>query len=99
MLQELVDNIASHAGETEAHGLLAQFGHALESVAETISMVIIAIGIVVALYRVLRVLILARRQDSRIRLDEYQEVRLGLARYLALALEFQLAADIVATTV
>jgi hypothetical protein len=33
------------------------------------------------------------------RLDEYKFLRIGLARYLAVALEFQLAADIIATSV
>lgn len=60
-------------------------------VAELISVSIIASGILVSLYKLLRPL---RLPDVRI----YNEVRLGFSRYLVLALEFELAADILGTS-
>lgn len=53
---------------------------------------IIAAGILVAL----RHLVVAMRREGG---DGFSTVRLELARYLALALEFQLAADILSTAV
>jgi len=99
MLLEVVGNIANHSGEPEGHGFLTQFGRVLESVAVIVSLVIIAFGLIVAIYRIVQGFFQARSQNSRTRLDRYQMVRLGLGRYLALALEFQLAADIVATSI
>ena len=99
MLQELVRNVASSSGEFEIHGFLSRIVHVLESVAEAVSVIIIAIGVIVSVYRMFRVALPYSRQPRSRRLDEYKFVRLGLARYLALALEFQLAADIIATSV
>ncbi len=53
---------------------------------------LIAIGVVVALVQLLRQL------ASHVR-GEFTAIRLTLARYLALALEFQLAADILSTAI
>jgi len=78
---------------------LAQLVHALESVAEFVSVFIIAMGLAVSVYRMLRIALPYGRQTVSRRLDEYKYVRTGLARYLALALEFQLAADIIATSI
>jgi uncharacterized membrane protein len=64
----------------------------IELIANLISVLIIAGGIVVASGRVLQTL---RRPD----LKHYNKVRLALSRYLILALEFQLAADIVVTAI
>jgi len=76
---------------------LAHIVHVLESVAELVSLFIIAAGIAVSVYRMLHTILTYR--DSNSRLGEYEYIRLGLARFLALALEFQLAADIIATSV
>jgi uncharacterized membrane protein len=62
----------------------------IELIANFISILIIAGGIVVASGRILQTL---RQPD----LKHYNKVRLALSRYLVLALEFQLAADIVRT--
>ena len=59
---------------------------------ETIGACVIAVGLVVAL----RVLLTTHSQNGRM---GFGEVRLTFARYLALALEFQLAADILSTAV
>lgn len=52
----------------------------------------IAIGSVISLYRFIRALLSRKETD-------FNAIRLTLARYLALALEFQLGADILSTAV
>lgn len=52
----------------------------------------IAIGSIISLYRFIRALISQQETD-------FNAIRLTLARYLALALEFQLGADILSTAV
>ena len=59
---------------------------------EVAAAVLIGIGIVLTLGRLVRVL----RQPN---FEGYEKSRLTLARFLALALEFQLAADVLATAV
>lgn len=59
---------------------------------ETVGACIVAIGVVVAIYQFAAVV--ARRET-----EDYNGIRLVLARYLALALEFQLGADILSTAV
>ena len=59
---------------------------------ETIGAVVIGIGILVALWAFLRAL--AAREPAN-----FNAIRLGFARYLALALEFQLGADILSTAI
>jgi uncharacterized membrane protein len=62
----------------------------IELIANFISVLLIAAGVVVASYKVLLTI---RRPD----LLHYNKARLAFSRYLVLALEFQLAADIVRT--
>jgi uncharacterized membrane protein len=62
----------------------------IELIANFISVLLIGAGIVVAFYKVLQTI---RRPD----LLHYNKARLAFSRYLVLALEFQLAADIVKT--
>ncbi len=59
---------------------------------ETIGALLVAVGTVVAVVRLLRQF--AARQAT-----DFTATRLTLARYLALALEFQLGADILATAI
>jgi uncharacterized membrane protein len=59
---------------------------------ETIGAALIAIGVVVALIKLVR-------QFVRHDVAEFTAIRLTLARYLALALEFQLGADILSTAI
>jgi uncharacterized membrane protein len=61
-------------------------------VAEIVAAVLIGVGILLTLARLIRVL----RQPN---FEGYERTRLTLARFLALALEFQLAADVLATAV
>ena len=58
---------------------------------ETLGVVIIALGVVVSLRSVVKIL-LARGHN-------FNAVRLQLARYLALGLEFQLGSDILSTAI
>ena len=59
---------------------------------ETVGVVFVATGVCVAIAQLARVLI--TRQPT-----EFTDIRLTLARYLALALEFELGADILGTAV
>ena len=59
---------------------------------ETIGALIIGIGVLIALVYFVRALIPPR-------VESYNKIRLVLARYLALALEFQLGADILSTAI
>lgn len=64
----------------------------LKLVVETIGAVIIGLGVVVSVSTFIRAWLVQRNAD-------FNKVRLILARYLALALEFQLGADILSTAV
>ena len=59
---------------------------------ETIGALLVAIGVAVAVVQLVRQL--AKHEAS-----EFTRIRLTLARYLALALEFQLGADILSTAI
>lgn len=59
---------------------------------ETVAAVLVAIGVIVAVVQLCRCF--ASRQQAA-----FTGIRLTLARYLALAIEFQLAADILSTTI
>ena len=64
---------------------------------ETTGALIIALGLLIALAAFVRAL--ARYREPGAATDGYNGVRLTLARYLALALEFQLGADILSTAI
>jgi uncharacterized membrane protein len=64
---------------------------------ETTGALIVALGIVIALWGFVRAF--ARRHSAAYAERGYTGVRLTLARYLALALEFQLGADILSTAI
>jgi len=64
----------------------------LKLAVEVVGAVIIGLGVFTSLYRFARALIPPQ-------FERYNEIRLNLARYLALALEFQLGADILSTAV
>uniref|UniRef100_UPI0040559E07 DUF1622 domain-containing protein n=1 Tax=Candidatus Electrothrix sp. TaxID=2170559 RepID=UPI0040559E07 len=64
----------------------------LKLAVEAIGALIIGLGVVVAVSTFIRAWIVQRQPD-------FNKVRLSLARYLALALEFQLGADILSTAV
>jgi uncharacterized membrane protein len=69
----------------------------LRLIIESTGAVIIAIGVVIAAATFVRAL--RRQRDPAYAAEGYNGVRLTLARYLALALEFQLGADILSTAV
>jgi uncharacterized membrane protein len=64
----------------------------IKTSAELISVLLVGAGVLVASYKVLQTI---RRAD----LKKYNEARLTFSRDLVVALEFQLAADIVGTAV
>ncbi len=64
----------------------------LKLAVETVGAVIIALGVILAAVEFVQVLFVKKGGD-------YNSVRLLLARYLALALEFQLGADILSTAI
>jgi uncharacterized membrane protein len=69
----------------------------LRLIIESTGAAIIALGLVIALYGFVRTF--RRRGDAAYAVEGFNGVRLTLARYLALALEFQLGADILSTAV
>lgn len=64
----------------------------LQTVAQIISILLIGVGISVSVYYLVRPL---RLPDIRV----YDEVRLVFSRYLVMALEFELASDILGTLI
>ena len=81
---------ASEAGGIEDTIIAAVQG--LKLVIETIGALIIGLGVLIALFYFVKALIPPQ-------VESYNKIRLVLARYLALALEFQLGADILSTAI
>jgi uncharacterized membrane protein len=92
LLQESVRGIVRGPGETFVEPTVVNLVSWLKLLVELTGAAIIAIGIVLAFVGFLRVLIASEP-------DNYNKIRLLLARYLALALEFQLGADILSTAI
>jgi uncharacterized membrane protein len=80
----------TEASESVGANLLHHFIHWLQLGAETSSAIIIGVGVVTAAYQLARLLLPVSGKS-------YQEIRFYLSRHLALALEFQLAADLLGT--
>ncbi len=76
----------------EVEGVILQGVEWLRLVVETVGALVIAAGIFVAAGNLIRNWVARPRPD-------FSAIRLSFARYLALALEFQLAADILSTAV
>ena len=76
----------------QTQNLVLQGVEWLRLTVETVGALTIAFGIAMAAFDLLRTL--AGRPDA-----DFAAIRLSFARYLALALEFQLAADILSTAV
>ena len=87
-LKALVTSPGEGAFETSIINLVQW----LKLMIETTGAIIIGIGVLIAVYDFIRALIPPQ-------LQAYNRIRLTLARYLALALEFQLGADILSTAV
>ena len=79
--------------------LLVQVVGWLSTATETISASIIAFGVAYAAVLTLGLAFPSAKGDAARRLDPRENIRLKLGRWLALALEFQLAADILKTSV
>jgi uncharacterized membrane protein len=82
--------ISPEAGSAET--LISSAVQWLRLSVETIGAIIIGMGVLVAIYKLM--VAIAQRQTG-----DYNQIRLGLARYLALALEFQLGGDILSTAI
>lgn len=80
-----------------AQGAVEQAVLWLRLVIETTGAIIIGLGLVIAAAAFVRAF--RRQRDPAYTAEGYNGVRLTLARYLALALEFQLGADILSTAI
>jgi len=92
LLQEEAGGIITAPGETGVEGTIANLVLWLKLLVETLGAIIIGVGIIATAYVFLRSL-------GSHRTESYDRIRLTFARFLALALEFQLAADILGTAV
>ena len=90
--QETGRHLLAAPHDTAAEGTIINLVQWLRLTIETVSAVIICIGVLIALFEFIRLLIPPQ-------MESYNRVRLTLARYLALALEFQLGADILSTAI
>lgn len=91
--QENIQNLAVAEGVySSVEQLIIFAGRWLELAIETVSAIIIGIGIVLAIYRI--ILHFKEEQSSN-----FNYIRLTLGKFLVLALEFQLAADILSTAI
>jgi uncharacterized membrane protein len=93
LLQQGAERTLVHApGEGALEATIINLVQWMRLIIETTSAVIICIGVVVALFEFARLLIPPQTEG-------YNRIRLTLARYLSLALEFQLGADILSTAI
>jgi len=99
MMQEISGSIASSAAESSIHSLVVELVRWFQEGTELLSVALIGIGVLLTTYHFLLLLLTGRRSTSLERRLSYQSARLILSRFLAAALEFQLAADLLGTTV
>lgn len=92
LLQEGARGLVSTPGETGVEQTVFNLVLWLRLAVEVTGAVIISIGFVVAAYKFFRSL-------APPQITGYNEIRLTLARFLALSLEFQLGADILSTAI
>ena len=90
--QESAGGLINAPGETSVEPTIVNLVSWLKLFIELTGAAIIAIGVVLAIVQFFRTL-------SAGNSDGYTKIRLLLARYLALALEFQLGADILSTAI
>jgi uncharacterized membrane protein len=91
-LQESAGGIVSAPSQTLVEPTIINLVSWLKLFIETTGAIIILIGVVLAFIEFVKVL-------SSAKPNGYTKIRLLLARYLALALEFQLGADILSTAI
>jgi uncharacterized membrane protein len=99
MMQEIAGSVSSRAAESDVQSLIVELVHWLQEGTELLSVVLIGIGVLLTTWYFIRLLLTGRRKTQRERRLAYQSARLILSRFLAIALEFQLAADLLGTTV
>jgi len=80
------------AHDSAAEGIIVNAVQWLRLLVETTGAAIIGLGVLVAAYQFVRALVPPQ-------VESYNGIRLTLARYLVLALEFQVAADILSTAI
>ena len=90
--EEGIKALVTGPGEGAVESTIINSVQWLKLMIETTGAIIIGIGVLISVYEFIRALIPPQFQD-------YNRIRLTLARYLALALEFQLGADILSTAV
>jgi len=91
-LQEAANQITKSADAVTTESFIAMVVQWLRLGVETIGATIITIGVIISVYKFVTAILNRQTQD-------YNQIRLTLARYLALALEFQLGADILSTAI
>ncbi len=91
-LLEGANNLIQAPHEGAIEGSISNAVQWLRLIVETTGAVIIGLGIIAAGYQFVRAMVPPQ-------LENFNRVRLTLARFLALALEFQLAADILSTAI
>ncbi len=91
-IQETAHTIIASPREGVAENTIINAVQWLRLLVETTGAVIIGMGVLVAAYQFVRALLPPQ-------MESYNSIRLTLARYLALALEFQLGADILSTAI
>lgn len=92
LLQEGATSFVHTPGEVGVESTIVSLVLWLKLAVEAAGALVIGIGIVAAAYKFFRSLVPPG-------LEGYNEIRLTLARFLALALEFQLGADVLSTAI
>ena len=92
LLQESAHSLVQGPSAGSIESTIINLVQWLKLMVETTGAAIIGLGVITAAYQFVRSLIPPQ-------LESYNRIRLTLARYLALALEFQLGADILTTAV
>jgi uncharacterized membrane protein len=99
MMQEIAGSVVSQAAESDVRSLIIELVRWLQEGTELLSVALIGVGVLLTTWYFIRLLLTGRRKTQRERQLAYQSARLILSRFLAMALEFQLAADLLGTTV
>jgi uncharacterized membrane protein len=99
MMQEIAGSVVSQAAESDVRSLIIELVRWLQEGTELLSVALIGVGVLLTTWYFIRLLLTGRRKTQRERHLAYQSARLILSRFLAMALEFQLAADLLGTTV
>lgn len=89
---EAARNLIGAPGEGAVESTIINLVQWLKLAIETTGAIVIGIGVAISVFEFVRSLVPPQ-------MESYNRIRLTLARYLALALEFQLGADILSTAV